>query len=89
MVDHELDEEAIFKVAREIASMEAIAVYLQQACGNNLALRDRVEALLRVDIEQPEFLEAPVACIDADDPPEAVLSREAEAIFQTSVSSNK
>ncbi len=65
MVSHGLDEEAIFTVARAIASSEATAIYLQQVCGDDRDLRDRVSALLRVHEEQPEFLESPAASINA------------------------
>lgn len=64
-----LDEEAIFKVAREIASPAAIVLYLQQVCGENSDLLNRVQALLRVEAEQPGFLESPVAFIAAAGPP--------------------
>ena len=43
----QLDEEAIFHVARRIADREARAAYLAQACGGDAALRGRVERLLR------------------------------------------
>src|SRR5436305_1233200 len=41
-----LDEEAVFHLARQIASPEAREDYLQQACGADAALRARVRALL-------------------------------------------
>jgi serine/threonine protein kinase len=69
MIGQKLDEEAIFKVAREINSLEAQAVYLQQVCGDNSELHDRVAALLRVQAEQPGFLESPAAAIFTVDQP--------------------
>lgn len=59
MASAPLDEEAIFKVACKIASPEARAEYLRQACGNDPGLGDRVAALLRVHDEEPSFLEPP------------------------------
>jgi serine/threonine protein kinase/tetratricopeptide (TPR) repeat protein len=69
MISQKLDEEAIFKVAREINSSEAQALYLQQVCGDNSELRHRVSALLRVQAEQPGFLESPAAEIFTVDRP--------------------
>ena len=43
----QLDEEAIFHVARRIADHEARAAYLDQVCGSDAALRRRVERLLQ------------------------------------------
>src|SRR5262245_15763922 len=54
-----LDEEAIFKVAVEIPAEDARSTYLQQVCGNDRALLDRVLALLRVSGESENFLESP------------------------------
>ena len=70
MVKQKLDEEAIFKVAREIKSPETQAVYLQQICGDNAELLNRVAALLRVQAEQPSFLESPAASIVTVDQPD-------------------
>src|SRR5215213_5869805 len=53
------DEEAIFKAARRAPAGEARQAYLDQACGDDGALRDRVLALLRVDEEERSFLAAP------------------------------
>jgi|GEM_PF-1063981 len=54
-------EEVIFKAACKIASPEARAEYLRQACGNDRALFDRVTDLLRAYDEEPSFLESPPA----------------------------
>jgi serine/threonine protein kinase len=54
-----LDEKAIFNVAREIASPEARAEYLRQACGSDSNLFERVQVLLRAYEGQASFLESP------------------------------
>jgi serine/threonine protein kinase len=59
MVVELLDEEAIFKVAVEIPAEDARSTYLQQVCGDDQALLDRVLALLRVSRESKDFLESP------------------------------
>jgi serine/threonine protein kinase/tetratricopeptide (TPR) repeat protein len=59
MVMSKLDEEAIFQVARQIEAQEARQLYLEQCCGEDAALRARVEALLRVHDEERSFLRAP------------------------------
>src|SRR6516165_7220284 len=60
MAAHNLEEEAIFNVARKIESQEARENYLEQTCGADAALRARVQALLRVHEEKPSFLQPPV-----------------------------
>src|SRR5438552_7407002 len=59
MVNQPLDEEAIFKVACRIEPREARADYLNQICGDDSALADRVAQLLRAHEETPSFLESP------------------------------
>jgi len=54
----QLDEEAIFHVAREISKPEARAAYLDQVCAGDQALRERVEALLAVHEKEQEFLKS-------------------------------
>src|SRR5215831_13369169 len=54
-----LDEKAIFNVAREIASPDARAEYLRQACGTDSSLFERVQVLLRAYEGQASFLESP------------------------------
>jgi tetratricopeptide (TPR) repeat protein/serine/threonine protein kinase len=61
MVQAPADEADIFQIAREIATPEARAAYLQQACGDDAALRERVLALLQIAEEQQSFLEQPPA----------------------------
>ena len=39
-------EESIYHVARRIADLEARDAYLRQVCGDDTALRDRLDALL-------------------------------------------
>src|SRR5262249_49350923 len=59
MASEMLDEKAIFNVARQIGSPDARAEYLQQACGTDSGLRERVQVLLRAYEEQASFLESP------------------------------
>src|SRR5947208_2078848 len=54
------DEAEIFNAARRIGAAEDRDAYLRQACGEDLSLRARVEALLRVHDEDPGFLASPV-----------------------------
>jgi serine/threonine protein kinase len=61
MVAMNLDEQAIFEVARKIDSREAREAYLQQICGNDAALEQRVRALLKAYDESASFLESPAA----------------------------
>jgi hypothetical protein len=60
MAAHNLEEEAIFNVARKIESPEARENYLEQTCGADAALRARVQALLGVHEEDSSFLQPPV-----------------------------
>ena len=61
MVQAPADEADIFQIAREIATPETRAAYLQQACGDDAALRERVLALVQIAEEQQSFLEQPPA----------------------------
>jgi serine/threonine protein kinase len=63
MNNHKPDEEAIFKVAREIHAADARASYLEQICVDDTKLYARVISLLRVLDEQPGFLESPAVAI--------------------------
>ena len=49
--------ESIFQVAREKTDPEARKAYLEGACGNDVALRAKVEELLRADDEAVTFAE--------------------------------
>jgi len=55
------DEQAIFEVARKIEAHEARETYLQQACGADAALHQRVRALLEAFEESASFLEVPAS----------------------------
>ena len=59
MAAQELDEEAIFQVARKMDSPQARAEYLAQVCGADQALRQRLEALLQVHDHEQSFLRPP------------------------------
>ena len=59
------DEEAIFKVASLLPVGDTRDAYLDQVCGDNLALVDRLHALLKVHDEGESFLEKPPVEIDA------------------------
>ncbi len=50
-------EEDVFNVARQIADSESRRVYVEETCGNDLALRSRVFVLLQVHEEERSFLE--------------------------------
>src|SRR5437762_3532238 len=70
MMSKQADEEAIFQIARTVPTPEARADYLTRACGEDAALRDRLEALLRVHDQEPSFLRsAPPLAGDAADEP--------------------
>jgi serine/threonine protein kinase/Tfp pilus assembly protein PilF len=56
-----LDEQAIFEVARKIGSNEAREAYLQQVCGDDEAIGQRVRALLKAYEASASFLESPAA----------------------------
>jgi serine/threonine protein kinase len=57
----QLDEEAIFNLARKIASPPVREGYLQQVCGENEALRARVQALLNIHEEERSLPERAAA----------------------------
>src|SRR5262245_13703041 len=59
MASQPLDEETIFHRAREIASPEARASYLRQACGADEVLHARLQALLKVHEQENSFLAPP------------------------------
>ena len=59
MSEQPLDEEAIFKVACQIETPAARVEYLNQACGDNAAVLERIAALLRVYELESQFLESP------------------------------
>jgi serine/threonine protein kinase/tetratricopeptide (TPR) repeat protein len=57
MPEPSLPEESIFTQALEIESAAERAAFLDQACGNNLALRAEVEALLRAHGRSGDLLD--------------------------------
>jgi serine/threonine protein kinase len=58
-----LDEAAIFNAARRIDDPAARRLYVHQACGEDLALAGRIEALLRAHDEGPTFLASPTKAL--------------------------
>src|SRR5579875_3750846 len=54
-----LPEESIFAQALEITSPSERAAFLDQACGDNQALRTAVEALLRAHEQSGDLLDLP------------------------------
>ena len=59
------DERAIFGVARRLDSPEARAEYLQQVCGDDRELAERVIALINAFEGAKSFLEPPVPSVVA------------------------
>src|SRR6516162_9565763 len=59
MVAKSLEEQAIFEFARKTEVRTARDAYLQQVCGENVALAERVRALLGAYEQSASFLEAP------------------------------
>jgi serine/threonine protein kinase/tetratricopeptide (TPR) repeat protein len=59
MTAPKLDEADIFNVARQIGSLDVQRLYIEQVCGDDQALRVRLEALLRVHREDQAFLDRP------------------------------
>jgi hypothetical protein len=55
MVAKNLDEQAVFEVARKIDPGEAREAYLQQVCGDDAAVGRRVRALLKAYEESASF----------------------------------
>src|SRR5688572_3171224 len=53
------DEQTIFNEARRIDDPTARAKYLEQTCGSDVPLRQRVESLLNVHEQQASFLGSP------------------------------
>ena len=53
------DEASIFLAARQIGMAQARREYLEQACSGNTHLLGRLEALLKIDDEDKDFLAAP------------------------------
>jgi WD40 repeat protein/serine/threonine protein kinase len=60
MASPRLDEGEIFDMARRIDAPEARRLCIQRECGKDQLLQARVEALLRVYEEDPDFLESSI-----------------------------
>lgn len=58
-------EQAVFDVARGIASLQERHRYVEQACVGDRVLQARVEGLLRMHDEEQTFLEVPAAGVRA------------------------
>ena len=56
MNNRQLDEEAVFHVARQLASANERATYFDQVCAGDASLRERVEALLTIHEQEQPFL---------------------------------
>ena len=54
-----LDEAAVFNAARRVDDPAARRLYVREACGEDLTLAGRVEALLRAHDEAPTSLASP------------------------------
>ena len=65
MTDLQLDERAIFNIARRLATLESRQEYLEQVCGGNRHLRERIAELLRSFEEAESFLESPPAAVES------------------------
>jgi len=63
MPELQVDEKAIFNVARQISCAAARAEYLQQVTGDNAWLRDRVVTLLDGYERRQSLLEAPASAV--------------------------
>ncbi len=55
----QLDEEALFHAARRIAAGEARALFIEQACGGDAGLAERVRALLEMHEQEADSAEPP------------------------------
>lgn len=62
---NELNEEDIFNIARKIVVAELRSEYLDQVCGDNAALRERVIVLLEAQRDDADFLESPPVALAA------------------------
>ena len=80
MNSRQLDEEAIFHVAREIAKPEARRQYLDQICAGEQALRERVEALLAVHEKEESFLQSGPAELPATEEQSPLTERPGTSI---------
>lgn len=58
MSSQQLDEEAVFHIARKLDDLAYREKYLNQICAGDVQLRERVEALLDVHEKEAEFLKS-------------------------------
>ena len=58
MTSRQLDEEAIFHIARDLTDTSKRATYLDQVCVGDQALRERVEGLLEIHEKEKSFLKS-------------------------------
>lgn len=61
MTDRQIDEEAIFHVARDLTDVAKRSEYLQQVCGGDQELRQRIQDLLDAHEKEQTFLKSNVA----------------------------
>jgi len=61
MTSRQLDEEAIFHIARDLANTAKRSEYLQQACGADQGLHERILGLLAAHEKEQTFLKSNVA----------------------------
>lgn len=67
-------EQAVFAEALQIDAPAARATYLDEACGRDHALRERVETLLRAAELAGDFLEVPPTGLSGGDPSTVIAS---------------
>ena len=60
MTNRQIDEEAIFHFARDLANAAKRSEYLQQACGGDQELRERIQGLLDAHEKEQTFLKSNV-----------------------------
>ena len=65
MSSEPLSEASIFNSARRIDSLDKRTAYLDEACGDDAALRERVGKLLAAYAEESQFLEQPAPELEA------------------------
>ena len=66
MTSNRHDKAGLFEAAAEIADPQVRAAFLEDACGDDRALRQEIEALLRHDGAAGSFLEQPVLALNPD-----------------------
>ena len=61
MTNRQIDEEAIFHIARDLTDTAKRSEYLQQVCGGDQELRQRIQGLLDAHEKEQTFLKSNVA----------------------------